>query len=497
MNQISTKLGLVHQAVNEMKRINRIAFIVIIGIVFLHLLYKAVILPVVTDESITVVNFVTSSVWDIIMYTDHYPNNHILNTLITKLFVAVFGNEQLIIRLPNLLSFLLYGFGIFRINRAVLKEDSIYFLPAALLFVTNPYLLDFFGLCRGYGMSCALVTLASSYLITAFKDSRTRHAWMALLLSILASYANFTLLVFWVSATLMIWLFFILSAKGSMKRIIKPTVVIALVTVSYLALIANPIIRMNSTDEFQFWSAKGFYQDTIIPLIEYSRSGSHLIPGSHIIAAMAFIIIVTNLIYIAVHFYRSLYDPFYLRHPVFVTTAALLITVFINLLQCWLLKTPNLHGRTALFFYPLFIIVVVSFLGTLPTMRYSMIQRAIAVGLAFICIFHVIDRFKLNWVRDNWQSVNTFEVLEYLKNNHTKEPVTLVAYSYLYHSFNYYVFTGKVSWLRLEDYNERLDIHTKAEYYYIFRDDIQVLEPFFKPVKEFGNNRVLMKREKE
>jgi len=286
-----------------MKRINRIAFIILIGIVFLFLLYKAVLLPVVTDESITVVNFVTSSVWDIMMYTDHYPNNHILNTLITKLFVAVFGNEQLIIRLPNLLSFLLYGFGIFRINRAVLKEDSIYFLPAALLFVSNPYLLDFFGLCRGYGMSSALVTLASSYLITAFMDSRTRHAWIALLLAILASYANFTLLVFWVSATMMVWIFFILSAKGSIKRMIRPTVVIALITISYMALIANPIIRMNSADEFQFWSAKGFYEDTIIPLIEYSGGGSHLIPGSHIIATMAFIIIVSNLIYITIHFY--------------------------------------------------------------------------------------------------------------------------------------------------------------------------------------------------
>jgi hypothetical protein len=124
-------------------------------------------------------------------------------------------------------------------------------------------------------------------------------------------------------------------------------------------------------------------------------------------------------------------------------------------------------------------------------------QSIFAVGLAFICIFHVADRFRLDWVRDAWQSVNTLEVLEYLKNNHTSEPVTLEAYYYLYHSFHYYEFTGKVPWLKLEDYDETVDINTRAEYYYIFIDDLKALEPVFEPVKKFGNNRVLVKRRAE
>ncbi len=69
-----------------------------------------------------------------------------------------------------------------------------------------------------------------------------------------------------------------------------------LLTVLYLALIASPIIKMHSTNEFQYWTSKGFYRDTIYPLIEYSRSGSHLILNltSHFIAMLIFLTIAVN-----------------------------------------------------------------------------------------------------------------------------------------------------------------------------------------------------------
>ncbi len=483
-----------------MKRIdkfNRITFIIVIGIFFAILFYKAVILPVVTDEAITAVIFVNYTVRDIIMYTDQYPNNHILNTLFTKLLVTLFGNEQVIIRLPNLLFFIVYGIGIYRIIKNTLKENSIFFLPVTLLFISNPYLLDFFGLCRGYGMSCALATLSLSYLISAFQYSKPRHAWIAWFLSILASYAHFTLLVFWIAISIMIVFFFFSTAEKKLKRMGKPMLIMALFTIIYLALIANPIIRMQQANEFRFWSADSFYKDTIYALIEYSRSGSLIIPGSHFIAGMAFTIIIINLIYVVVHFRQSHFNISSLREPVFVSTMVLLLTALVNIIQVWLLNTPNLHGRTALFFYPLFISVLVSFIGIIPRLKFIIVQKVIAIGLVFICIFHVADRFKLDWVRDNWQSVNTFEVMDYLREHHNGETVSLEAYWFLYHSFNYYVFTGKVPWLKLEGYDERLDLNTNAEYYYIFVDNLKALESKFEPVQRFGNNRLLVKKRKD
>jgi hypothetical protein len=480
-----------------MKKFNYYVFITIILAFFAMLLYKAIAFPVVNDETATAIHYSNFSVWEIMMYPDHWPNNHILNTIITKYFIKIFGNEPLVIRLPNLLSFILYAAAIFRINKIVLKGDSIFFVPAALLFISNPYLLDFFGLCRGYGMSSAIATMSVSYLITGYKDSNQKHIWISYVLSILASYANFTLLVFWCAISLLIWFYYFIMSTKQLRQIIKPTVILVTVTLLYLALIANPIIKMHNSNEFQYWTSKGFYRETIYPLIEYSRNGSFMIAGgkSGIIAGLIFLTIAANCIYIFIRFKKSNYRIKSLNQPVFVATMILLATAFINITQCHLLNTPNLHGRTALFFYPLFITVFVSFLGLIPVSKARMAQKIVAFCFAFICIWHVADRFSLNWVREWWFDGNTYEVLDYLEKEYTDKTIKLKTNWFFYNSFAYYNYTGKTPWLELLPYDKSIELNTRADYYYIFADDYKILEPRFKVVLELTDDRWLLEKE--
>jgi len=459
-------------------------------------MYKVIHVPVVKDEWETPVKYINHSVWEIMMYTTNSPNNHILNTLLVKLFVFLFGSkEQLIIRLPNLLSFIIYGIAIFRINKTVLTEDSVFFLPVSLFFVANPYLLDFFGLCRGYGMSCALATFSISYLICGYNSSKPKPVWIAYGISILASYANFTLLIFWLAVSFMFWFYFFKQSKWQLRKIIRPTLIIGIITLLYLALIASPVIKMNSTDEFRFWTSRGFYWDTIYPLIEYSRSGSHMVlKKSHLIAILIFLIIIANCMYVFKKFKKSKYNLSGLSQPAFVTTAVLLITVFINIAQCKILHTPNLHGRTALFFYPLFITVFASFLGTIPAVKARIAQHIIAAGLAFTCIFHIADGYKLNWVRDNWFDVNTFDVINYLNDESQKKPVSLKTSWLFYHSFDYYRYIGKIPRIDLKDYDESVDMNSDADYYYVPAEDYKKLGLKYEVVYKPDPERWLLKR---
>jgi hypothetical protein len=478
-----------------MMKINHFGIWIIPGAFFIVLLIKAFILPVVCDESITAVIFVNYKVWDIMMYTDHYPNNHILNTLITKLLAGIFGNQQLVIRIPNLLSFLLYCWGVYKILNAVFKRESVLYLPAMLLFICNPYLLDYFGLCRGYGMSSALAIVSLSYLISGFKNTEVRDIWIAFVLSILASYANFTLLVFWAAVIVFTGFYFIMHSEN-FRALIKPFLLLLFSNALYVALIANPLIRMHDANEFQFWTSGGFYKETILPLIAYSHSGSGLIPGVRELAVLVFMTIGANLLFLLVRLIKLEKLITLIKRPQFVITGILLLTAIINILQCWIMKTPNLHGRTALFFYPLFIAVFVGFLGIIPELKFRFAQKVVAIAFAVICIYHVADRFRMNWVRDGYQSVNTFEVLDYLKTHEPNKPVSLEAYWYLYHSFNYYVFTGKVPWLKLEFYDEKVDTTTNADYYYIFSSNFGELESRYECVKEISNDRMLLKRKR-
>ena len=96
------------------------------------------------------------------MFPDNWPNNHILNTLLVKYSIALFGAHSWSVRLPNLLSFLLFAWAVYRI--ACLLNPRSFWLPVtAVLFFANPYLLDFFGLSRGYGLSVALEMTAISF----------------------------------------------------------------------------------------------------------------------------------------------------------------------------------------------------------------------------------------------------------------------------------------------------------------------------------------------
>jgi hypothetical protein len=87
-------------------------------------------------------------------------NNHILNTFMIRVicFITQTRFNELFIRLPNLISYGVYIFFCFRIAK---KTNHRYFI--FVLFITNYYLNEFFGLARGYGMAAACITAAFYY----------------------------------------------------------------------------------------------------------------------------------------------------------------------------------------------------------------------------------------------------------------------------------------------------------------------------------------------
>lgn len=91
------------------------------------------------------------------------PNNHLLNTFLMGIFRYLFGDSEFVLRLPNVLAFVLYLYAVITILKR-LKNSWVFFLGVALLLL-NPYLLDFFSLARGYGLSVGLVTMSLAYLL--------------------------------------------------------------------------------------------------------------------------------------------------------------------------------------------------------------------------------------------------------------------------------------------------------------------------------------------
>ena len=479
-----------------MQRINTCSFIILFELVFLLIVYKVFHVPITHDETATTVHYSTFSYWQIMMYPDSWPNNHILNTLLTKFFISVFGAKQWVVRIPNLLSFLVYAFAIFRINKIVLKTSSLFFIPASILFIFNPYLLDFFGLCRGYGMSCALCTLSVSYMISGFLTLEKRPIWSAFFLAILASYANFSLLVFWVATTLITWLYFFIQYKRLKKNLMQPVLLIILFSLAYAALIAEPIIKMQNANQFQYWESTGFYTGTIVPLVVkslYEPAGFSSVIY-HAISIFAIVVVLGNLINLFVKFFRSGFRLDNLQKPVFVASSILLLAAVVSILQCRILNTPNLSGRTALFFFPLFIIALVTTIGLIPEQKARILKSIFSFALSFLLLFQLAGTMSLNYVKEWWFDENTFEVIDYFNKTMPDQKVSLKT-NWLFHpSFNFYKYTGKLPLIDLKAYDKSIDLNTDADYYYIKSEDFNTLEPKFELAFKINDERWLVKR---
>jgi len=467
------------------------------GILFLIILYKVLNVPVTTDEVPTVFFYSKFSLWEIMMYPDNWPNNHILNTLLAKCCIMIFGKEQWAIRLPNLLIFILFSFGVYRILKLILKQDSPFFLPGALLFV-NPYLLDFFGLCRGYGLSTTFVTIATGLLIAGYIKKNPKYIWFALFTSIFASYANFTTLVFWVAVIIMAWFYFFIENKGRLKKLIKPSLIIVFISIGYLALITVPVHKLQSTDQFRYWSSEGFYKDTILSLIHEWQYNSEILSKINItiFACIILIIILSGIFILLLSFRKEKFSVKGFYNPLFIATVMLLLPAIINIFQTIILGTPNLKGRTALFFYPLFATFVVAIINKISKLTKQKINKTLAIFMGIIFMINLLHRINLNSVREWSYDQNTLEVVYCLKEKYKGDPISLKTNWIFHPSFYFYYDAGKIPWIDLQPYDYNLDVNTLSEYYYIFAEDYKILEPRFEVVYKFASDRWLMKQKK-
>ncbi len=101
-------------------------------------------------------------------------NHHWLNTHLSAFFSSLFGAKEFVLRLPNILSFALFWFYLYRIAKTFLTAS---FTQIALIFLlcANPFVIDFFSLCRGYGMSLAFITASLYYLFRIYQSKEHKN----------------------------------------------------------------------------------------------------------------------------------------------------------------------------------------------------------------------------------------------------------------------------------------------------------------------------------
>ena len=464
-------------------------FLLIYVLVAIGVLHKVINLPMTHDEVGTAVYYINFSYIEIIQFPGTSPNNHVLNSLLTKLSVEVFGNHPWSLRLPNFIAFIGYSYAVFRLLKNILGSASMFFIPAALLFVVSPYFLDFFSLSRGYGLSSAFCLLSVSYIVTGFGNKKGRHIWFGFLFALLACYSNFTLVYFLAAVGLLTFGFFTAMKIPKGKKIINLTLLI-LVAAGFAFLVVGPITKMQANNEFTYWESNGFIKDTITHLVQFTLSDSKIFLTTTFITQFILFLVSAQISYLlAMLILKRDYSQ--IRSPLFISTLLLAGTAGINILLCQLLETPNLIGRTALFFFPLFIVSLISTVSSIRSFDIKLLKLSLSVLVTFFAAHHIITMYKADSVKEWSFDANTYDVLDYIK---TIEGESSLATHWLFNkSFSYYTDTGKANWLHLAPYNKEIETNSNAEYYYVFEDDFELLKSRYQLVKRYDNRLLLRK----
>lgn len=459
-------------------------------------LHKAITIPITYDETATAVYYINFSYLDIIKYPGSWPSNHILNTLLVKFFTSLYGKEQWVVRLPSVFSFLIYCYAVYLFCKTVFSIHSKLFLFGALIFFLNFYLIDFFSLSRGYALSSAFLTLSVAFLIKSYIDRNDILQWFGFLCAILSSYANFTSLVYLISACIAFVVYFVFVNNPRKKVITWNNFLFLLVSAGYGLLIITPIIKMKQDDQFKYWTSNGFINDTMVSTVNCFKYAS---PNLEQIDSFNVSIAIISLVFFILFFwiYRILKHRYLtqaLKNPIFLSNSLILITTLISIANCIFTNTPYLNARTALFFYPMFSMLICSIISSLNK---TSVLLQLLCGYLILCftVSHFKKAYRSDRVSEWWFDEKTLEIVRILRDDAQCKKIKLRTYWLFNSSFQFYSQTGKLNDVELSSYDKEPDFNADVDYYYVMWDDIDKFKNKYYIIASFNNNeRHLLKR---
>jgi len=459
-----------------------------------YLVARAIILPITIDEGGTFYNAVPRSFWDIITYVDPSPNNHILNTLLIKFFVAIFGTHSLVVRLPNIFAFILY-YSVAVLWLKKLSNNKLFVIFGIVVFTCNPYLLDFFALARGYGLSIAFMFFSMYLIYQYFNSKQIKWIFYAFFAAALAVYSNFTLLNYYLSLLTVCSILLLQDNwNKAVKILFKQYLILFGITLILAILCYTPLKQIASTGQLRYWSSNGFYSDTFIPLLKSMVYANGWFVAFDLRFFVVFVIILLLLIG-SFTLLKLIKQKFNFTADFLAFSFMVLIgTLVVILLQFYLLATPFLNARGAVFLYLLFVIPFV-YLSNLIYKKNNKWKNFIIIPFMVIGIYHFLNSINFYNCREWWFDADTKNVMNYLSSKQEGESVTLNT-SWVYNtSFQFHIEAeGNIN-IKLAPYHQELWPDSNYLYYYCERAHVEELQKNYSEVISFNKgNNVLMKK---
>lgn len=166
-------------------------FLLSVGVLLLaYIIVRAITVSISIDEAGTWQMFVSKGEIFPSEYGYFSANNHALNTALMMLSEKLFGSSVFALRLPNVLAGALYIFSTGMMARRF--PSALLGTLAFVVMNTNPFMIQYFNMARGYGLAAGLTAFAFWQLWKYFDDGAAmKNLFAAALAASLAVMANF------------------------------------------------------------------------------------------------------------------------------------------------------------------------------------------------------------------------------------------------------------------------------------------------------------------
>jgi hypothetical protein len=378
----------------KIKKIDGLLFLLSI-LVFIYVAIRAYTLSFTHDESVSFELIKWSS------QTRNTANHHYINSVLMNFMRGNFGESEFVFRLPNVLSFALF----LKATHLILKlfsVNNLMLIIGFVLIVFNPYLLDFFSLARGYGISlgCMMMSLYF-YLKNCYKEYSLYNFWFSMLFATIAIGANLTLINFYLMIFGLQTLTVLKNNDYKFKRILSLNFILPLIVFIYpVYLSIERLLFLSDKGELYYGVDNLFeaFQSLLLGFL-YNNVDENFVNIYNtfiVIVVIVFIsLLITSVVYLALKINRPIIQ-------ITLMLAGIVVAIYTENLF-FNAKFP--FGRTALFFIPFISLMTYLFINEIAYLLKSKLSKNL-MNILFGLL--IVPYFSYNLIT-NLNKSQTFE----------------------------------------------------------------------------------------
>ncbi len=342
-------------------------FISLIWLIYFWL--RALYVPITFDEAATFFHFVQrGDFWFYSAIPD--ANNHFINSLFSFFSIKIFGVSKLSLRLPNLISAIVFLYYLYRCS-SIIKNGLLRWSFIISLMFTH-YFVEFFAVSRGYGLSMAFLMGVFYYLVTFINHKSRRSLILISVFLVLAELSNLSILVL-ALATIGYQIIYILTKKAIIK---KERYVLLLIILIFQILptifSSNYMFYLQEKGSLYYGDGSGLWTLTVKSLIFLVTGTNTTVYSTFTIILFIYLMVAVVLVIIKEGF-KEVFNPL-LIFPVLLFTS---ITGILLLSTIFKINYPE--DRVAMYFIPLFICAI-------PTTTYKLFGLSKRNYIMFVLI---------------------------------------------------------------------------------------------------------------